>query len=156
MSIQWLPEQLDILRDKRLTVEDKYDQMGEFGYGVIDIKNTLKENGWKSKNSPHLKKKKLKKKKKNPYIMMTLPDGTEIPRYRLVVRLVIGGLIPDGLGVHHINRNKKDDRPDNLYLCHWREHKGFHRMEEIPQLKSNLSNYIYKYYECKEHSPMKI
>ena len=62
MSIQWLPEQLDILRDKRLTVEDKYDQMGEFGYGVIDIKNTLKENGWKSKNSPHLKKKKLKKK----------------------------------------------------------------------------------------------
>jgi hypothetical protein len=69
---------------------------------------------------------------------------------RYIAEQVIGRLLTRQEAVHHLNFQKDDDRPENLYLFPSdAEHSYYHKLlrtrKIIPITESNLSN-------CKEHS----
>jgi len=83
-----------------------------------------------------------KKGREDGYVTVRFSSGKKMYRYRLVAQLVTGGALPPGINIHHINGNKKDDRPSNLYLCYWREHAKFHNGTKTPPTESNLSQFV--------------
>ena len=157
LNKHWLPEQLNILMDSKLTLEEKYEAMSAWGYHKNDVERIILDGGWKSKTKRRMyvldeldrldgletKKRRYKKReKKSGYVTVRLPDGERIYRYRLVAQLAIGSDLPYKMNVHHINGNNKDDRPSNLYLCYWEEHVGFHNGTQTPPTVSNLSQFV--------------
>jgi hypothetical protein len=71
--------------------------------------------------------------KNTGYIMLRMPDHPTadsqgyILEHRYVMEQKIGRLLKTEEQVHHINRNKKDNRPDNLMLfVNVSAHKLFH------------------------------
>jgi hypothetical protein len=50
-------------------------------------------------------------------------------RARLVMERILNSPIPKGFCVHHKNKNKTDDRPENLLLLFMPEHSRLHATE---------------------------
>lgn len=119
----WLPEQLEILRNPQTSVEEKCQKMMSWGYVGKDVKNALERHEWKSKTR--------KKKWRN--------DGGV---YRSIVEEHIGRELKPDETIHHINRDHKDNRLGNLFICPWGEHICFHNGTLEPPIESNLSQFV--------------
>ena len=66
-----------------------------------------------------------------------------IKQSRLVAEKCLGRYLTKIEVIHHINENKSDDRPENLYLFETLgEHTSYHMRNNKPILKSNLINLI--------------
>ena len=59
------------------------------------------------------------------------PNGGGLVReHRAAAQEIIGGELPPGAIVHHINGNRQDNRPENLFICKdHSEHFKIHRQE---------------------------
>lgn len=53
--------------------------------------------------------------------------------HRLVMEQQLGRRLTDDEVVHHINGNKKDNRPENLQVMTKSEHSRMHRMKEVAE-----------------------
>ena len=60
-------------------------------------------------------------------------EGHYIQEHILVMEKYLGRYLIDGEQVHHINKNKQDNRIENLRLMTISEHSKFHRLEEYSQ-----------------------
>lgn len=69
------------------------------------------------------------------YIYVYMPDHPRatldgyVMKHRLVMEKEIGMIIPDGYVVHHINKDKMDNRIDNLALMTFKGHSALHMIE---------------------------
>jgi hypothetical protein len=64
----------------------------------------------------------------------------------IVMENYLGRMLYDGETVHHINEIKNDNRLENLFLCHRKEHDKAHGMKNISMYKLH-PNWIKK--QCK-------
>lgn len=62
---------------------------------------------------------------KEGYVRVPYGD-IDIMRYRLVAQWKLGRPLQNGEQVHHINGIKHDDRPSNLQIVTWKEHRELH------------------------------
>lgn len=85
--------------------------------------------GWKDKKLIlHLARKLTKKVEaqlKDPKYPLVEFEGRTVYVHRLAVYQYTGDW-QRGLTVHHINHDRHDNRPENLYLCTELEHKQIH------------------------------
>lgn len=58
-----------------------------------------------------------------------------------MVEQIIGRKLKTKEEVHHINFDKKDNRPENLYIFNKNKHKAFHNLKNKPKLKTNIYEY---------------
>ena len=66
-------------------------------------------------------------------------DGIKYCRARYVVMKCLGRELVKGETVHHINGDKSDDRPENLYLFQTAgEHNRHHHWKITPIITSNI------------------
>lgn len=63
------------------------------------------------------------------YVVVTQPDGSRVLEHRLVWEAA-HGRIPSRHVIHHINRERTDNRLENLQLLSWGEHSALHNREE--------------------------
>lgn len=80
----------------------------------------------------------------NGYVLIKSPHHPFVPkigyirRSRLVTEKCLGRYLTKEEAIHHINRIKTDDRPENLYLFTLYEHKQYEALKNKPLLTSNL------------------
>ena len=68
-------------------------------------------------------------------------NGKQIPEHRAVIEELLDIKLNKNQVVHHINGNKKDNRPENLQVMDWREHSRLHasRMAQTPEKRRKIS-----------------
>ena len=68
-------------------------------------------------------------------------NGRKIPEHRAVIEELLDVKLDKNQVVHHINGNKKDNRPENLEVMDWREHSRLHasRMVQTPEKLRKVS-----------------
>ena len=67
-------------------------------------------------------------------------DGIKYRRYRYVAKQCLNRELVKEECIHHINEDKSDDRPENLYLFSTQaEHTIFHHLKIKPILISNIT-----------------
>lgn len=68
-------------------------------------------------------------------------NGRKIPEHRAVIEELLGITLDKNQVVHHINGDKKDNRPENLEVMDWREHSRLHasRMVQTPEKLRKVS-----------------
>ena len=64
-------------------------------------------------------------------------NGKQIPEHRAVIEELLGIKLDKNQVVHHLNGDKKDNRPENLQVMDWREHSRLHA-SHMPQLPEKL------------------
>jgi hypothetical protein len=64
---------------------------------------------------------------------------------RIIMEEKIGRKLNSKEIVHHINKNKSDDRIENLELISWEEHSKLHNLERNPNWKKEFKNYQREY-----------
>ncbi len=62
------------------------------------------------------------------------------PLHRVIVENKINRLLYFGEDVHHINKNKQDNRPENLEVLNKSEHATLHRKVNVIELICPLCN----------------
>ena len=73
--------------------------------------------------------------------------------HRRVAEIVTGKSIPSGYEVHHVNRDKRDNDPENLQVVTKEEHKEIHSddyKERVDRINKKLNNVIVK--TAKQHT----
>ena len=73
---------------------------------------------------------------KNGYLQF-MEDGEWIWVHRRVVELQSGKKIPKGYEVHHINRDKTDNRAENLQILSKAEHRAIHSKDKAKKIDKN-------------------
>lgn len=117
---------------------------GDFHKGTTAISRVLKRNGIKmrlcaGKDHPSWKGGVVEK--GAGYVGIWKPDHDRadnrgyVFEHTLVMEAKIGRLPVEGEVIHHVNLDKKDNHPDNLYLCNHREHLKMHRDLEKVAIK---------------------
>lgn len=117
----------------------------DMGHHTTTITRILRRNGCstgykKGKDHPSWKGGKVNK--GDGYVGIWKPDHPRadnqnyVYEHTLVMEEKIGRLPKKDEKVHHINCNKKDNRPENLYLCSNKKHRELHTSIEkmIPEL----------------------
>ena len=68
-------------------------------------------------------------------------NGRKIPEHRAVIEELLDIKLDKNQVVHHINGDKKDNRPENLEVMDWREHSRLHasRMVQTPEKLRKVS-----------------
>jgi len=103
------------------------------------MKNNWKQASkrWQGKNNPRWSGGKYTN--KIGYILTHDNDGNYRQEYRIVAERIIGRKLKRSETIHHINENKSDNRPINLYYFQNDSlHKRHHGLKNKPKLKSNL------------------
>lgn len=86
-----------------------------------------------------------KKKRSDGYIAVYFPDHPRstkdgyIMEHDLVMESLIGRWLADDEVVHHINKNREDNRKENLLLMTAREHMSMHMRERHEKRRNDLS-----------------
>jgi len=65
------------------------------------------------------------------YAMVLLRDGTRVALHRIIAENKLGRELESDEIVHHINGNRLDNSPDNLYITDRSEHMKIHFHEEV-------------------------
>ncbi len=79
-------------------------------------------------------------------------DGQRVNEHILIAERALGKRLPTGAEVHHVNGNKRDNRPGNLVVCHDRAyHQLLHRRQEAKAACGNPS--YRRCSKCKLWSP---
>ena len=78
---------------------------------------------------------------KNEYLQF-LEDGEWVWVHRRVAEIQSGGKIPKGHEVHHINRNKTDNRPENLQILSKEEHRAIHAKDKKQDYKKSIEDIV--------------
>lgn len=77
---------------------------------------------------------------KGPYNYARVPNHPNCNRcgyvleHRIVMENKLGRLLRKDEAVHHINHNRKDNRPENLEVINWLEHSKIHNITK-PKIK---------------------
>lgn len=66
----------------------------------------------------------------NPIINGVVDESKKIPEHRVVYELEHGVSLPDGIHIHHLNRNRMDNRPENLIALSVSDHARLHAFED--------------------------
>lgn len=78
--------------------------------------------------------------------------------HRWAAEKKLGRKLKDGEVVHHINRDKLDNRPDNLYVCRSQDHRWM--LHVIDARKFGWSTSLYGFdnrgMKRKKHSPVEM
>ena len=86
-----------------------------------------------------------KKKRRDGYIAIYFPDHPKcakdgyIMEHDLIMECLIGRTLRDDEVVHHINKNRDDNRKENLQLMTFKEHSALHMRERYAQRRNDLS-----------------
>jgi len=77
------------------------------------------------------------------YVRTYDDEGIYRQEHRIVSEKIIGRKLKRTETIHHINENKSDNRPKNLYyFSNDNLHKRHHGLKNKPKLKSNLEKVI--------------
>ncbi len=112
---KWTTQDIITMMDPHLSLMDKQERVKH--RHPDEVAKYVSERQWPSR--------KVGKSKRTGYNMTTV-DGVEVPAYRIVAEQMVGRGLRRGETVHHINRDKKDDRPCNLFICSGPRHEAFH------------------------------
>lgn len=74
--------------------------------------------------------------KRDGYEILHNPGNRSTLTHRIVAESIFGP-IPDNFVVHHINKNKYDNRPENIIIMEKNKHNSLHGKEQIKRLQSN-------------------
>lgn len=86
-----------------------------------------------------------KKTRKDGYVAIHFPDHPDankegmVMEHRLIMECVIGRRLKEDEVVHHKNKNKSDNRLENLQLMTFKEHAALHLKERLNNRRNDLS-----------------
>lgn len=67
-----------------------------------------------------------------PYKKIKLPNGSTKDEHRIVMEQILGRILSHNEDVHHINGNKRDNRPENLVVMSRKVHMSQHPDRPLP------------------------
>ena len=68
------------------------------------------------------------------------------PRGRYILQFIYGKNKLVGKVIHHIDENKKNDNPENLLICTFKEHKRLHKLLNMER-ESLYNTYVKQLWE---------
>lgn len=117
-SREYTSEELEILGNPTLTDYEKHKLLPERTDGSVR----------RTRRRLKLESKKVVFNRQFTHLGYTLvrSNGTYVRRNRKVMSEIIGRELSNDEHVHHINGDKSDDRPENLYICSKNKHHSLH------------------------------
>lgn len=88
--------------------------------------------------------------KSHPYVRKHVPGSHPVAEHILIAEKALGKKLPQGVEVHHVNEDKKDNRPGNLVIC---PNHGYHALLHRRQNAFDACGHYdwVKCCHCKQH-----